>query len=200
MLNKRVSSPGSRSPDPNQVPDSIAPVVHSALEYRRGFQDRIQYRDMVWAFYGNNQEILLAASITACGGKVLWKDARAMGVFLWLNSIESIVHTVHIMSVVSWLTTDYRNLKWRRSLETNICSAKNEIPQNAACFYFTLGKVRLVQGLWRHASWHPESNLVLKFLFNDFEQARWRTAALKTRLFCSARGEMVCLTGVQNQD
>lgn len=94
ILNKRISSPGSRSPDPNQSPDSVTPIVHPALEYRRGFRDRIRYRDMVWAFHSNSQEILLAASTTACGGKVLWKDARAMGFFLWLNSIESLVRTI----------------------------------------------------------------------------------------------------------
>jgi hypothetical protein len=52
-------------------------------------------------------------------------------------------------------------------------------PTKCSLFYFALGKVRLVQGLWRQASWHPESNVMLKFLSNDFEQARWRTAALK---------------------
>ena len=52
-------------------------------------------------------------------------------------------------------------------------------PTKCCLFYFALGKVRLVQGLWRQAAWHPESNLMLKFLSNDFEQARWRTAALK---------------------
>lgn len=52
-------------------------------------------------------------------------------------------------------------------------------PTKCSLFYFALGKIRLVQGLWRQASWHPESNVMLKFLSNDFEQARWRTAALK---------------------
>lgn len=52
-------------------------------------------------------------------------------------------------------------------------------PTKCSLFYFALGKVRLVQGLWRQASWHPESNVMLKFLSNDFEQDRWRTAALK---------------------
>ena len=52
-------------------------------------------------------------------------------------------------------------------------------PTKCCLFYFALGKVRLVQGLWRQASWHPECNVMLKFLSNDFEQARWRTAALK---------------------
>jgi hypothetical protein len=52
-------------------------------------------------------------------------------------------------------------------------------PTEFSLFYFALGKVRLVQGLWRQASWHPESNLMLKLLSNDFGQARWRTAALK---------------------
>lgn len=103
ILNKRVSSPGSRSPDPNQSQDSVALVVHPALEYRRGFRDRIRYRDMVWAFHSNSQEILLAASTAACGGKILWKDARAMGVVLWLNSIESLVCVIHNKSKASWL-------------------------------------------------------------------------------------------------
>lgn len=103
ILNKRVSSPGSRSPDPNHSQDSAVPVVHSALEYRRGFRDRIRYRDMVWAFHSNSQEILVAASTTACGGKVLWTDARAIGVVLWLHSIESLVCVIHNKSKAPWL-------------------------------------------------------------------------------------------------
>ena len=52
-------------------------------------------------------------------------------------------------------------------------------PTACSLFYFALGKTKLVHGLWRQASWHKEQNLMLKFLGNDFSQARWRTAALK---------------------
>lgn len=58
-------------------------------------------------------------------------------------------------------------------------SSDNRDPTNCSLFYFALGKVRLVQGLWRQASWHKEQSIMLKFLANDFTQTRWRTAALK---------------------
>lgn len=52
-------------------------------------------------------------------------------------------------------------------------------PTNCALYYFALGKVKLVQGLWRQAAWHKEQAAMLKFLSHDFTEARWRTAALK---------------------
>ena len=55
----------------------------------------------------------------------------------------------------------------------------NRDPTECSLFYFALGKVKLVHGLWRQAAWHKEQNLMLKFLNNDFSQPRWRTAALK---------------------
>jgi hypothetical protein len=58
--------------------------------------------------------------------------------------------------------------------------AGEERDPTACClFYFALGKVRLVLGLWRQAAWHPEQGVMLKFLSNDFDQPRWKTAALK---------------------
>lgn len=55
----------------------------------------------------------------------------------------------------------------------------NRDPTACSLFYFALGKVKLVQGLWRQAAWHKEQAQMLKFLNNDFNQPRWRTAALK---------------------
>lgn len=52
-------------------------------------------------------------------------------------------------------------------------------PSSCSLFYFALGKVKLVIGLWKQAAWHPEQKLMLKFLSNDFSQKRWKTAALK---------------------
>lgn len=52
-------------------------------------------------------------------------------------------------------------------------------PTACSLFYFALGKVKLVHGLWRQAAWHKEQPIMLKFLANDFTQPRWRTAALK---------------------
>jgi hypothetical protein len=52
-------------------------------------------------------------------------------------------------------------------------------PTACTLLYFALGKVKLVHGLWRQAAWHREQPIMLKFLSNDFNDPRWRTAALK---------------------
>jgi hypothetical protein len=52
-------------------------------------------------------------------------------------------------------------------------------PIICSLFYFALGKVKLVHGLWRQATSHKEQAVMLSFLAHDFAEARWRTAALK---------------------
>ncbi|KAG8772808.1 regulator of (H+)-ATPase in vacuolar membrane, partial [Serendipita sp. 398] len=128
---------------------------------QRGFRERIRYRDMVWAFHSSSQEILLDASTAACGGKMTWNDARALGVFLWLNSIETVKTQFEVIARNQYMSGEDRD------------------PSACCLFYFALGKVRLVLGLWRQAAWHPEQSVMLKFLANDFDVPRWRTAALK---------------------
>jgi len=63
-----------------------------------GVRQRLRYRDIVWASFSQTQEILLSASTEACGGKMSWKDARALGVFLWLQSTETIVSASTLVS------------------------------------------------------------------------------------------------------
>lgn len=52
---------------------------------------------MVWAFHSESQELLVGACVNACGGKISWADARALGIPLWLNSIESLVRIWFIL-------------------------------------------------------------------------------------------------------
>ena len=78
ILNKRVSEPGS-------------PESRDATRRRTGWRERLRYRDIIWAFHSESQELLMSASLAACQGKLTWHDARALGVFLWLNSVESMV-------------------------------------------------------------------------------------------------------------
>jgi hypothetical protein len=52
-------------------------------------------------------------------------------------------------------------------------------PVACSLYYFALGKVKLVHGLWKQAAWHKEQAVMLKFLSNNFAEPRWRTAALK---------------------
>lgn len=148
ILNERASTPSS-------------PESRGAVGRRSGWRARIRFRDMIWAFHSETQGLLLSASSAACQGKMTWSDARALGVFLWLNSIESMKSHMELIARTEYMAGDARD------------------PVACSLFYFALGKHKLVHGLWRQAAWHKEQTVMIKFLSSDFAQPRWRTAALK---------------------
>lgn len=80
ITNRRASTPGT----PASVRSGTAV---------RGIKprQRLRYRDIIWAFHSDSQELLLSTSVAACGGKMTWPDARALGVFLWMHPGESMV-------------------------------------------------------------------------------------------------------------
>jgi len=73
ILNRRVKS------DPN------SPQSNGVIPRQTGYRERLRYRDIVWAFHSESQELLLNTSIAACNGKMCWSDARALGIFIWLR-------------------------------------------------------------------------------------------------------------------
>ncbi|KAI0082261.1 hypothetical protein K474DRAFT_1742410 [Panus rudis PR-1116 ss-1] len=148
-LNRRLSQPNS-------------PPSNGSQSHNMQKRERLRYRDMIWAFHSESQELLLSASVATCeGGKMSWADAKALGVFIWLRSHETMKAHMELIARSQFLAGDNRD------------------PTQCSLFYFALGKVKLVHGLWRQASWHKEYNVMLKFLNNDFTQPRWRTAASK---------------------
>lgn len=52
-------------------------------------------------------------------------------------------------------------------------------PVACTLFYLALRKKKLLHGLWRTAHGHAEQAKMVTFLANDFDQDRWKTAALK---------------------
>ncbi|KAG9283992.1 hypothetical protein G9A89_005499 [Geosiphon pyriformis] len=121
----------------------------------------LSYRDMTWAMHSESQDLLLEYSIAASGGKFLWKDARIHGVFLWLRNIEMVRQQMEIIARNQYLSKEERD------------------PSDAALFYIALRKKKLLLALWRTANHHPEKGKIMHFLANDFEEQRWKTAALK---------------------
>ncbi|KAF8273891.1 WD repeat-containing protein [Lactarius quietus] len=148
ILNERASAPSS-------------PESRGAVSRRSGWRARLRFRDIIWAFHSETQGLLLSASLVACHGKMTWSDARALGVFLWLNSVESMRSHMELIARTEYMAGDARD------------------PVACSLLYFALGKHKLVHGLWRQAAWHKEQTVMIKFLSNDFTQSRWRTAALK---------------------
>ncbi|CAE6416915.1 unnamed protein product [Rhizoctonia solani] len=127
---------------------------------RAGKRERLRYRDIVWAFHSESQQIMMDASTEACGGRMTWSDAKALGVFLWTRSPEDLKNQMEVLARNQYLLSD-------------------RDPVSCSLFYFALGKIKLVHGLWRQAAWHKDYALMVKFLSNDFTEPRWRTAALK---------------------
>jgi hypothetical protein len=52
-------------------------------------------------------------------------------------------------------------------------------PVDCSLFYLALKKKAVLQGLWRMAGWNREQVATQKLLANNFEDPKWRTAALK---------------------
>lgn len=57
--------------------------------------------------------------------------------------------------------------------------SEDKNPIDCSIFYLALKKKKVLQGLWRMATWHKEQSNTHRFLSNDFKEARWQTAALK---------------------
>jgi hypothetical protein len=55
-------------------------------------RQRLSFRNIVWASHSESEDVLLSASIESCeNGKMIWEDAKRLGVFLWLRSAETAV-------------------------------------------------------------------------------------------------------------
>ncbi|KAF8641123.1 hypothetical protein AX17_000765 [Amanita inopinata Kibby_2008] len=148
ILNRRVTTPVTHETD------GVAPR-------QTGRRERLRYRDIVWAFHSESQGLLLNAITSTCKGKMVWSDARALGLPLWLNSVEELKSQLEVIARNEYLAGDDHD------------------PTACSLYYFALGKVKLVHSLWRQASWHKEQAIMLRFLSNNFSEPRWRTAALK---------------------
>ena len=166
ILNERASTPSS-------------PESRGAVRRRSGWRARLRFRDMIWAFHSETQGLLLSASLAACQGKMTWSDARALGVFLWLNSVESMVCKDTVLVHALFINTLLQRSHMELIARNEYMAGDARDPVACSLFYFALGKHKLVHGLWRQAAWHKEQTVMIKFLSNDFEQPRWRTAALK---------------------
>lgn len=62
---------------------------------------RLKYRDAVWAFHSDNQDLLLDASVKACPTKMTWDNAKALSIFLWIKSRETLVRRSRFLSIVA---------------------------------------------------------------------------------------------------
>ncbi|WWC58046.1 uncharacterized protein I303_100581 [Kwoniella dejecticola CBS 10117] len=156
-LSSMSSTPISASS--STFPHLDTPASMSKEEKRN---NHFSFRNIVWASHSESQDLLLSASKQTCkDGKLLWEDARRMGVFLWLKPGETFKSQLEDIARNRFMQDEDRD------------------PTSCSLIFFALGKKKVVHGLWRQAPGHKEQALMLKFLANDFELERWKTAAMK---------------------
>ncbi|KAL4879357.1 RAVE protein 1 C terminal-domain-containing protein [Aspergillus karnatakaensis] len=121
----------------------------------------VSWREIVWAFHSNSQDILLDLSSRQFGGKLSWKAARESGMFMWLSNTATIREQLEVVARNEYTKTEDKN------------------PIDCSLYYLALGKKNILQGLWRMAHWNREQSATQKLLANDFKEPRWKTTALK---------------------
>ncbi len=52
-------------------------------------------------------------------------------------------------------------------------------PIDCSLYYIALRKKNVLVGLWRMAGWNREQAMTQRLLANNFQESRWKTAALK---------------------
>ncbi|PWN51218.1 hypothetical protein IE53DRAFT_379141 [Violaceomyces palustris] len=135
--------------------------IESGLERIKKVGLGLDYRDFVWAFHSESQELLLKTIDSAYGSKVDWDVARSTGIFFWVRSHQTLRNQAETVARCEYMRGEERD------------------PVSCSLIYFALGKSRVVQGLWKQAVWHPDQKKMLQFLSHDFQEERWKTAALK---------------------
>ncbi|KAI9736645.1 MAG: regulator of (H+)-ATPase in vacuolar membrane [Cirrosporium novae-zelandiae] len=121
----------------------------------------ISWREVVCAFHSESQDILLDQTSRQFNGKVLWEHARECGMFIWITDPAALKAQMEIIARNEYTKTDEKN------------------PVDCSLYYLALKKKNVLQGLWRMAAWHQEQASTKRLLANNFQETRWKTAALK---------------------
>lgn len=121
----------------------------------------VSWREIVWAFHSDSQDILVDLVSRSFHGKMLWSDARESGMFMWITDATAVRAQLEVIA---------RN-EYTKTYEKS--------PVDCSLYYLALGKKAVLQGLWRMASWNREQASTVRLLANNFNEPRWKTAALK---------------------
>ncbi|KAL8670977.1 MAG: hypothetical protein Q9168_004508 [Polycauliona sp. 1 TL-2023] len=121
----------------------------------------VTYREIVWAYHSGSQDILVDLTSRQFEGRMLWADAKRCGLFMWMNDVNALRAQFEVIARNEYTKTDEKN------------------PIDCSLFYLALKKKNVLLGLWRMAAWNREQASTQRLLSNNFQEARWKTAALK---------------------
>ena len=120
----------------------------------------ISWREIVWAFHSDSQDILIDLVSRSYQGKMLWGHARESGMFMWLTDVNALRAQLEVIARNEYTKQDDRS------------------PIECSLYYLALKKKSVLQGLWR-MHYSREQAATLKLLANNFSEHRWKTSARK---------------------
>lgn len=132
-----------------------------ALHRGRANEVLLSWREINWAYHSDSQDILIDMVSHQFHGKMLWKHARESGLFMWMSDPNALRAQFEVIARNEYTKTDQKN------------------PIDCTLFYLALRKKAVLQGLWRMASWNREQVATSRLLSNNFQDKKWKTAALK---------------------
>ncbi|KAI4218521.1 MAG: hypothetical protein LQ349_008677 [Xanthoria aureola] len=121
----------------------------------------VTYREIVWAYHSGSQDILVDLTSRQFQGRMLWADAKDCGLFMWMSDVNALRAQFEVVARNEYAKTDEKN------------------PIDCSLYYLALRKKNVLLGLWRMAGWNREQASTQRLLSNNFQEARWKTAALK---------------------
>ncbi|KAL8726270.1 MAG: hypothetical protein Q9166_006816 [cf. Caloplaca sp. 2 TL-2023] len=121
----------------------------------------ITYREIIWAYHSGSQDILVDLASRHFQGRMLWEDAKECGMFMWMNDLNALRAQFEMIARNEYTKTDEKN------------------PIDCSLYYLALRKKTVLVGLWKMATWNREQAPTQRLLSNNFQEARWKTAALK---------------------
>ncbi|KAL8940426.1 MAG: hypothetical protein Q9216_002831 [Gyalolechia sp. 2 TL-2023] len=121
----------------------------------------ITYREIVWAYHSASQDILIDLVTRQFQGRMLWGHTKESGLFMWMTDLNALRAQFEIIARNEYTKTDEKN------------------PIDCSLYYLALRKKNVLVGLWRMAGWNREQASTQRLLSNNFQEARWKTAALK---------------------
>ncbi|KAL8831264.1 MAG: hypothetical protein Q9191_000953 [Dirinaria sp. TL-2023a] len=121
----------------------------------------ISWREIVWAYHSGSQDILVDLVTRQFNGRMLWAHAKESGMFMWISDLTALKAQFEVIARNEYTKTDEKN------------------PVDCSLYYLALRKKNVLIGLWRMASWNREQSATQRLLSNNFQDSRWKTAALK---------------------
>ena len=120
-------------------------------------QAHLVMRDVSWALHSDNKELLLS--------QLDWNTTS------WERACE--------YKIALWSTEPDLISKMEEIAKYEFNKKEEKDPSLCSIFYLALKKKQVILALWKMSYGNPEQQKMIKFLSNDFNEPRWKTAALK---------------------